>query len=58
MKYAEAMGAKGYRVHSAEELKELLESIPDSTGPVVIDVPIDYSDNIKLADTLLPEEFY
>ena len=52
------MGAKGYRVHSAEELKELLESIPESTGPVVIDVPIDYSDNIKLADTLLPEEFY
>ena len=58
VKYADAMGAKGYRVHSAEELKELLESIPDTTGPVVIDVPIDYSDNIKLADTLLPEEFY
>ena len=57
-KYAEAMGAKGYRAHSKEELAEILKSIPDTTGPVVIDVPLDYSDNIKLAEKLLPEEFY
>lgn len=58
VKYAEAMGAKGYRAHSKEELAEILKSIPDTTGPVVIDVPLDYSDNIKLAEKLLPEEFY
>ena len=45
-------------VHTAkEELAEILKSIPDTTGPVVIDVPLDYSDNIKLAEKLLPEEF-
>ena len=58
VKYAEAMGAKGYRAHSKEELAEILKSIADTTGPVVIDVPLDYSDNIKLAEKLLPEEFY
>ena len=40
------------------ELAEILKSIPNTTGPVVIDVPLDYSDNIKLAEKLLPEEFY
>jgi acetolactate synthase-1/2/3 large subunit len=58
VKYAQAMGATGIRVHSKEELKEVLESIPVTTGPVVIDVPLDYSDNVKLAEKLLPEEFY
>jgi len=57
-KYAEAMGATGYNVTSVEELKEVLTSIPDTTGPVVINVPVDYADNIKLADAMLPEEFY
>ena len=52
------MGATGYRAHSKEELAEILKSIPNTTGPVVIDVPLDYSDNIKLAEKLLPEEFY
>ena len=45
-------------VVSKEELAEILKSIPNTTGPVVIDVPLDYSDNIKLAEKLLPEEFY
>ena len=58
VKYAEAMGAKGFRATSAEEFINILKQIPTTTGPVVIDVPIDYSDNIELANTLLPEEFY
>ncbi|MDR2834408.1 MAG: acetolactate synthase AlsS [Streptococcaceae bacterium] len=58
VKYAESMGAKGIRVHSKEELKEVLENIPDTTGPIMIDVSLDYSDNSKLADRLLLEEFY
>lgn len=57
-KYAESMGAKGYNATSKEELKSILESIPDTTGPVIINVPVDYSDNIKLGETLLPDEFY
>ena len=27
-------------------------------GPVLIDIPIDYKDNIKLGETILPDEFY
>ena len=58
VKYAESMGAKGYRATTKEEFAEILKSIPEATGPVVIDVMLDYSDNVKLADKLLPEEFY
>ncbi len=58
VKYAESMGAKGYRATTTEELHDIIKSIPQNEGPVVIDVPIDYADNIKLADALLPEEFY
>ncbi|MFC4652421.1 acetolactate synthase AlsS [Lactococcus nasutitermitis] len=58
VKYAEAMGAKGYRATCKEDFENILKEIPDTTGPVIIDVPIDYSDNIKLAETILPDEFY
>lgn len=58
VKYAEAFGAKGIRVHSKDELDQVLASIDDSTGPVIIDIPVDYSDNIKLGETILPDEFY
>lgn len=29
-----------------------------SNGPILIDIPIDYKDNIKLGETILPDEFY
>ncbi|OFI50390.1 acetolactate synthase large subunit [Floricoccus tropicus] len=58
VKYAEAFGAKGIRVHSKDELDQVLANIDDSTGPVIIDIPVDYSDNIKLGETILPDEFY
>ena len=35
------------------------QALQDSdNGPVLIDVPIDYKDNIKLGETILPDEFY
>jgi acetolactate synthase-1/2/3 large subunit len=58
VKYAESMGAKAYRVHSQAELKQILSEIPATAGPVLIDIPVDYKDNIKLGETLLPDEFY
>jgi acetolactate synthase-1/2/3 large subunit len=58
VKYAEAFGAKGYRATSKAELADILANIPDTTGPVIIDIPIDYRDNIKLGETILPDEFY
>ena len=60
VKYAESFGAKGYRVDSKvsfeETLKKALEEA--SNGPILIDIPIDYKDNIKLGETILPDEFY
>ena len=60
VKYAEAFGAKGYRADSAEAFKDILaKAIAESiNGPVLIDIPIDYKDNVKLGETILPDEFY
>ena len=58
IKYAEAFGAKGLRVTNKEDLAKVLSEIDSTTGPVVIDVPIDYKDNVKLGETILPDEFY
>lgn len=60
VKYAEAFGAKGYRVDSKESFKKTLEqAIKESAnGPVLIDIPIDYKDNGRLGETILPDEFY
>ena len=60
VKYAESFGAKGYRATSKEEFASLLQEalVQAVDGPVLIDVPIDYKDNIKLGETILPDEFY
>ena len=51
-KHAESYGAVGMRATTKEELAKCLEEAFKIEGPVVIDVPVDYSDNIKLGETL------
>ncbi|HEN7902654.1 acetolactate synthase AlsS [Streptococcus agalactiae] len=60
VKYAESFGAKGYRVDSKDSFEETLKQalIDAENGPVLIDVPIDYKDNVTLGETILPDEFY
>ncbi len=48
VRYAEAYGAQGHRVESAEALRPLLESCVAAPGVHVIDVPVDYSDNDRI----------
>jgi len=49
---AESFGAKGYRVRAARELGPILkQAIADETV-VVIDCPVDYSENMKLTRKL------
>jgi len=48
VKFAESMGAIGYRVTKAEELPDILENAFRQEVPVIIDCPIDYSENTKL----------
>ncbi|HFU7303058.1 TPA: acetolactate synthase AlsS [Streptococcus agalactiae] len=60
VKYVESFGAKGYRVDSKDSFEETLKQalIDAENGPVLIDVPIDYKDNVTLGETILPDEFY
>jgi len=48
VKYAEAYGATGHRVTSAEMFPQLLKDCLNSKGVQLIDVPIDYSDNDRI----------
>lgn len=50
--YAESFGAKGYRVGPGDDLQAILkQAIADDTV-VVIDCPVDYSENLKLTARL------
>jgi acetolactate synthase-1/2/3 large subunit len=52
VKYAESFGAKGYRVRAADELVPILkQAIADNTV-VIVDCPVDYSENMKLTERL------
>ncbi|MDH4100793.1 MAG: acetolactate synthase large subunit [Nitrospirota bacterium] len=51
-KYAESFGAVGYRVECASELVPILEDAFRQKRPSVIDIPVDYSENLKLTEKL------
>ncbi len=52
VKYAESFGAKGYRVEKSGDLLPMLkQAIADDTV-VLIDCPVDYSENMKLTEKL------
>lgn len=55
VKYAEAYGAKGYRVESTEALAPLLRDCLNQKGVHVIDVPVDYSKNHQLLNIDIPK---
>jgi acetolactate synthase-1/2/3 large subunit len=52
VRYAESFGAQGYRVEAANELPYILQKAFAQKGPVVIDCPVDYSQNLTLVDKL------
>ena len=52
VKYAESFGAKGYRVETAADLIPVLEQAVADDTVVVIDCPVDYSENMKLTEKL------
>lgn len=58
VKYAEAFGAKGLRATTKAELEAAVQEGLATEGPVIIDIPIDYSDNKELGKTILPDQFY
>ncbi|GAA3467775.1 acetolactate synthase large subunit [Nonomuraea roseola] len=52
VKYAESFGARGHRVRAAEELLPTLREALAYEGVSVITVPVDYSANLALTETL------
>jgi acetolactate synthase-1/2/3 large subunit len=54
VKFAEAFGAKGFMIQTPDQIASTLKRALEMQGPVVIGVPVDYSDNYKLMEVLLP----
>ncbi len=52
VRYAEAYGARGMRVESAEALEPTLREAFDAGGVVIVDCPIDYTENAALSRRL------
>jgi acetolactate synthase I/II/III large subunit len=52
VKHAESYGAKGYRVEAADQLVPILQQAIADDTVVVIDCPVDYSENMKLTRKL------
>ena len=55
VKYAESFGAKGLRATTTDELKNALKKAEKADGPVIIDIPVDYRDNVELKSALLKD---
>ena len=52
VRLAGAFGCRGFRVESPDELIPTLREAFAAPGPVVIDVPVDYRENLKLTEEL------
>jgi len=50
--YAVSFGAKGYRITAADQLLPTLKAALDDEGVSLIACPVDYSENLRLTDTL------
>jgi acetolactate synthase-1/2/3 large subunit len=48
VKYAEAFGATGLMIRTADEIAPVLKRAFDTPGPVIVGIQVDYSDNHKL----------
>ena len=55
VKYAEAYGAHGHRVESAEMLPALLKHTLETPGVHLIDCPVDYADNDRILNHEIKE---
>jgi thiamine pyrophosphate-dependent acetolactate synthase large subunit-like protein len=57
IKFAEAFGAKGFRVGKAEDLERIMAEALAYTGVSIVDIKIDYSHNLELAQHVIPENY-
>ncbi len=52
VRFAESFGAKGYRVEKPSELIPILREAFNQSKPAVIDLPVDYGENLKLSERM------
>jgi acetolactate synthase-1/2/3 large subunit len=52
VQFAESFGAKGYRVEKASQLIPTLDEAFKQATPAIIDLPVDYRENLKLTERL------
>jgi acetolactate synthase I/II/III large subunit len=55
VKYAEAYGASGHRITSAESLPEIINACLNAKGVHLIDCPVDYSENDRILNKEIKE---
>lgn len=58
VKYAESFGATGLRVEKAQDLEKVLDQAFATEDPVVVDIPVDYSDNKELGKQILEDQLH
>jgi acetolactate synthase-1/2/3 large subunit len=56
VKYAESYGARGHRVETTESFLPMLNKCLDTPGVDLIDLPVDYSENVKVLIDELAEK--
>ncbi|MCD7133371.1 acetolactate synthase AlsS [Limosilactobacillus balticus] len=56
VKYAESFGATGLWVNKPTDLTKVISQAFNIDGPVVVDVPVDYSNNKELAANLIDSQ--
>ena len=58
VKYAEAFGAVGLMIRTADEIAPVMKKALDTPGPVVVGVHVDYRDNHKLFEMVHDNAFH
>jgi len=57
VKFAETFGAKGFRISDSSQVESVLEDALAHQGVSLVDVAIDYSDNLDLAKALNQDDW-
>jgi len=55
VKFAEAFGAKGFRISDSSDVEKVMKEALAHKGVSLVDVAIDYSGNLQLAENLVED---
>jgi acetolactate synthase-1/2/3 large subunit len=58
IEYAEAFGATGLMINSPGEIVPVMRKAFDTSGPVIVGVPVDYRDNHQLFEMVTGDNIH